>query len=429
MRHRFRAIVAISALVAMASCTSDPSSESRSKPSTSTPPPATSQLPDPQDGSTSPAPDEPSGTPDETLEVPRPLSLQAVMAKDYRGGRLVIIRRVGDYGSYTRSEIRYRSDGVWVTAILNRPKGRGPFPAMVLNHGYIEPSIYVTGQGLAREQDALARAGYVVLHTDYRGHAGSGPVSEIDRETRLGYTEDVITAVLTIKRLRYVDAERVGMLGRSMGGGITYNALVAKPGLVDAAVVYAPVSSRFVDNLNRWTRPERPDVAARLFARIGSPSTNKDVYRDLSARSFFDRVSEPLLLHHGTADESCPLDWSRATYAALRASGAQARLIIYPGEPHSFVAELAAVDGRHLALPRAPTLTDLLRLAVRFGTGRSQVRRDGARSCGPVRVRANERLRAASDQDRSATSSQPRLLAHAAKRPRWSSAWTGPWDL
>ena len=46
----------------------------------------------------------------------------------------------------------------------------------MLNHGYIEPSIYVTGQGLAREQDALARAGFVVLHTDYRGHAASDPV-------------------------------------------------------------------------------------------------------------------------------------------------------------------------------------------------------------------------------------------------------------
>ena len=48
----------------------------------------------------------------------------------------------------------------------------------MLNHGYIEPSVYVTGQGLMREQDYLARAGFVVLHTDYRGHAGSDPASE-----------------------------------------------------------------------------------------------------------------------------------------------------------------------------------------------------------------------------------------------------------
>ena len=75
------------------------------------------------------------------------------------------------------------------------PTGTGPFPAVVLNHGYIEPSVYVTGQGLMREQDYLARAGFVVLHTDYRGHAASDPAGDRDRETRLGYTRDAINAV------------------------------------------------------------------------------------------------------------------------------------------------------------------------------------------------------------------------------------------
>ena len=55
----------------------------------------------------------------------------------------------------------------------------------MLNHGYIEPSIYVTGQGLAREQDYLACHGFVVLHTDYRGHAASDPALPVERETRL----------------------------------------------------------------------------------------------------------------------------------------------------------------------------------------------------------------------------------------------------
>ena len=91
----------------------------------------------------------------------------------------------------------------------------------MLNHGYIEPSIYVTGQGLMREQDYLARAGFVVLHTDYRGHAASDPASDRAIESRLGYTRDTINAVESVKKLRYVDPEKVAMLGRSMGGGVT----------------------------------------------------------------------------------------------------------------------------------------------------------------------------------------------------------------
>ena len=207
---------------------------------------------------------------------------------------------------------------------------------MVLNHGYIEPSIYVTGQGLMREQDYLARAGFVVLHTDYRGHAASDPASAQSRETRLGYTRDTINAVESVKRLRYVDPDRVAMLGRSMGGGVTYNALVVKPGLVRAAVVFAPVSSDFVDNFNRWTVRERPEAAAAAYRRYGTPTQDPDFYRGLSARSHFGRITEPVLIHHGTDDESCPVRWSRTSQRLLLRAGVDSRLEIYQGEHHAF---------------------------------------------------------------------------------------------
>ena len=222
--------------------------------------------------------------------------------------------------AYTRHEVTYPSGDVTVSGVLLRPRGRGPFPAVVLNHGYIEPSIYVTGQGLMREQDYLARAGFVVLHTDYRGHAGSDPASDRSRETRLGYTRDTINAVQAVKKERYVDPDRVAMLGRSMGGGVTYNALVAKPGLVKAAVVFAPVSSDFVDNFNRWTVAERPDAAAATYRRYGTPQQEPEFYRGLSARTYFDRITEPVLIHHGTLDDSCPIAWSRDDPAAAAAS-------------------------------------------------------------------------------------------------------------
>ena len=50
------------------------------------------------------------------------------MAKEYTSSRVRIVRQVGDFGAYTRSEIRYRSDDGWVTGILNRPKGAGRSP-------------------------------------------------------------------------------------------------------------------------------------------------------------------------------------------------------------------------------------------------------------------------------------------------------------
>jgi dipeptidyl aminopeptidase/acylaminoacyl peptidase len=196
---------------------------------------------------------------------------------------------------------------------------------------------------MRREQDWLARAGYVVLHTDYRNHAFSSQDPSSEREMRLGYTVDTINAVHALRRtsLAPIDDERVGLVGRSMGGGVVYNVLVAQPGLVDAAVVFAPVSSRTADNFDRWIRddPGRSALSDFILRKYGEPRDNPRFWRQVSPRTYFDRITEPLMIHHGTADESCPLRWTRATKRALDEVGADSRLHVYPGEPHAFVAD------------------------------------------------------------------------------------------
>jgi len=259
------------------------------------------------------------------------------MTKKYDGRDLRLGRVLARTDAYTRYFVTYASGSLRISGIMNVPTGPGPYPVLVLNHGHIDPAIYTNGRGLAREQDYLARRGYVVLHTDYRNHAQSSDDARSELNLRLGYTEDVINAVLAIKqsRLPYLDRERIGLLGRSMGGGITYNVLVAQPGLVKAAVVYAPVSSDAVDNFNRWTRPNS-SLATAIIRAYGAPERNPGFWRNLSAVNFFDRVTEPILIHHGTADESCPIAWSRETLAALKKAGKNATMYTYPGEQHAF---------------------------------------------------------------------------------------------
>lgn len=262
------------------------------------------------------------------------------MQKRYDGRDLRPGRVLARNDAYTRYFATYKSGALTISGILNVPTGRGPFPVLVLGHGYIDPAIYTNGRGLAREQDYLARNGFVVLHTDYRNHAQSSDDPRAETQMRLGYTEDVINAVHAIKRssLPYLDKNRVGLLGRSMGGGIAYNALVAQPGLVDAAVVYAPVSSDAVDNFNRWIRNDsgRRGLAGGIIRTYGAPERNPAFWRNLSAVNFFERVTEPILIQHGTADESCPIAWSRETLAALRQAGKNATMYTYPGEHHAF---------------------------------------------------------------------------------------------
>lgn len=305
--------------------TADPSP--RATPSSSAPP---------SSGPTQPP------TPTEQVETLPPAtdtpSLANLMRAKFDGRGLRVLRTEVRTDAYTRQQVTYRSNGTVVSGVLLRPRGRGPFPAVVLNHGYIEPSAYVTGQGMAREQDWLARAGFVVLHTDYRGHAAGDPAGDLERELRLAYARDSINAVLALEKLPYVDADKTAMVGRSMGGGVTLNALVAAPGVVDAAVIYASVSSRFLDNLQHFTLPNRPEAVAALSDRFGTPQEEPAFYRGLSSRTYFDRITEPVLIHHGAVDGTCPPRWSRTTQRLLERAGVDSSLVEYAGEDHTFYA-------------------------------------------------------------------------------------------
>lgn len=327
---RIRVAVAVTALLLAGCAAGDPADPAPTpEPARTTEPPLPTTAPTP--------------APTPTPTPPHPVSLPALMQQRYDGGdlRLGEVLETGD--GYTRYAVTYRSAGLTISGILNLPDGAGPHPVLVLAHGYIDPDVYTTGRGLRREQDHLARQGYAVLHTDYRNHAGSDddPANEV--RLRLGYTEDVVNAVLAVKAASHVpqlDGERVGLLGRSMGGGVALNALVVQPGLVDAAVVYASVSSNAVENFDRWTRgqPGAEELTNEIVAAYGAPEENPAFWRDVSPATFFDRVTEPVLIHHGTADDTCPLQWAYDTDAALRAAGKDVTLQLYDGEPHAFEA-------------------------------------------------------------------------------------------
>lgn len=286
--------------------------------------------------STSPASvtESPSVAVDETVN---PISLTALSQKEFVGKDLKLEKVLGENSKFTRYFIKYKSGEFTISGIMNVPKGEGPFPTLVLAHGYIDPAIYTTGRGLAREQKYLAERGYVVLHTDYRNHAESDDDPDNDFNLRLGYTEDVINAALALKNseFTFVDKERIGLLGRSMGGGIAFNSMVVKPGIFDAYVAFAPVSANVIDNYNRWTRMNF-DIVEEIDKRFGLPEDNPEFWQGISAINYFDKATEPLLILHGTEDETCDIKWSEATVKALQNAGKSVEFIQYEGERHAF---------------------------------------------------------------------------------------------
>ena len=277
------------------------------------------------------------GVPASATTTELPLSLPQFWEQSFTGSQLKLGKTLSRTSAYTEYAVSYRSDGLKITGTLHLPKGKGPFPVVILAHGYIDPAVYRSGQGLSREQEYLARRGFIALHTDYRNHAGSDDDPNLMRGIRLGYTADVINAAKAVRAANYafLDKERISLLGRSMGGGIGYNALVSTPGLFDSAVLFAAVSSQAAENTNRWLRND-PVIRKEIFSKYGSPESNPAFWNGLSAFAHFERVADPILVLHGTADDTCPIRWADQAVKRLRALNKDVTYVTYRGAGHTF---------------------------------------------------------------------------------------------
>lgn len=242
--------------------------------------------------------------------------------------------------SFDRWAVSYRSAGLRITGTLAIPRAAGPaaaVPLVVVAHGFASPGSYLRGAGLVTVEDGLARAGFAVLHPDYRNYGGSSIERGAAPPHPGGYPVDLLDAVVALRRARLpgIDLHRVVLLGRSMGGGVALQAAVARPGWFRALALYSPVSSLAGDDLHRWA-PAGSALRRRVVAAYGTPATRPATWRAASVRTYLGRLQMPVQIAHGTADRTCPYRWSVATAAAMRADGVAVHLVPYPGEGHGF---------------------------------------------------------------------------------------------
>lgn len=267
------------------------------------------------------------------------------------GDDLVFERILQSTNAYTRYQISYLSDGLRISGIMNIPTGSWSFPLVILNHGYIDPAVYTNGRGLKREQDYLARQWFAVVHTDYRNHAFSDTdedllTNEQHLRTRR-YGSDSVNAIVAVQKaveswtteLRSVQADRVWMMGHSMGGGVTMYALVSHPEIVDAAVLYAPVHSNEYYNFNRWLKQRLDTTWYTLLQDRLWDLDSIETFATFSPETYFDRIAAPIQIYFWTADESCPVERWHDIRDVLLKNNKDVELIEYIWEKHEFTRE------------------------------------------------------------------------------------------
>lgn len=240
--------------------------------------------------------------------------------------------------SWTKYAVSYRSDGLRVTGALTLPHNPHGAPLIVSLHGFRPPGHYLLGTGLQREERRLADDGFAIFHPDYRNYGGSQATSGKAVARPLGYPSDVINGIVALRRVHLagIDLTRMGLLGRSMGGGVALQVAEARPTWFKALLLYSPVSSSAALDFARFTE-HSPGLQGRVERAFGTPATRPAFWHDASSASYLSRIRVPSIeIHHGLADRVCPESWSVDTAAALRAAGKNVRLYTYAGEPHRF---------------------------------------------------------------------------------------------
>ncbi len=239
---------------------------------------------------------EPTQTPQATLPPPpltltadpyAALTIDALAARDYGGGLLEIVDTLEITDGFTRYLIKYPSDGLDIYGFMNVPNEGDNFPVALVLHGYIDPDAYDVVPYTRRYADALAEAGYFVIHPNFRNYppSDSGP-----DPFRIGYATDVLNLIAVIREqsqdplgtLRRADADNIHLWGHSMGGGVTLRVLaVNRAPYLKAAVLYGSMSGDEALNYGRiraWTNSRERVIragraagdAARHFAHRAS---------------------------------------------------------------------------------------------------------------------------------------------------------------
>src|SRR5215213_8335865 len=135
--------------------------------------------------------------PAKAVTVDEPLQIDSMRAREYPGSDIVIEAILDPGVNYSRYYVSYLSEGLKIYALMTVPTGEKPdtgWPVIIFNHGYIPPDVYRTTERYVAYMDQIARDGYIVFKSDYRGHDRSEGTGG-GGYTRPNYVIDVLNAV------------------------------------------------------------------------------------------------------------------------------------------------------------------------------------------------------------------------------------------
>lgn len=238
-----------------------------------------------------------------------------------------IISTMGDfpepgYGyldSLQISKIVYESDGLEVEGYIVMPKHIDKVPVVIFNRGGNRDYSNIDKQMLLDWIMTIARHGFAVFASQYRDADEFGGAD----------INDVLNLIVLAKNYPGVDSTRLGMVGWSRGGLMTYLVLTMTDEIDCAILGGAPTDMR------QMVR-ERPAIGKLLQKLIPDYERNTD--EELQKRSpvlWAEQLNKTeLLIMHGSFDQRVNASHATSMSQKLKAIEYNHTLLIYENDDH-----------------------------------------------------------------------------------------------
>ncbi|TSC85766.1 MAG: peptidase [Microgenomates group bacterium Gr01-1014_16] len=226
-------------------------------------------------------------------------------------------------------KFHFDSDGKNVTGLAHIPEGCGRCPVIAQFRGYAEVGGYESGYGTRHSAEAFAKAGFISLAPDFLGYGESASPSANIFEARF---ETYTTALNLLSGIeKWEKTKSIGVWGHSNGGQIALTVLEISQKEYPT-VVWASVSAPFPYSILYYT-DDGDKLLRRELAKF-----EEDYDADLfSLTNYLDRITAPVLVQQGSADESVPQKWSDNLYKKIQDSRSNIQYVVYPGADHNLM--------------------------------------------------------------------------------------------
>jgi dipeptidyl aminopeptidase/acylaminoacyl peptidase len=221
--------------------------------------------------------------------------------------------------------IVYMSDGLRIAGFIVAPRdaSKRPRPLLIFNRGGTRGFGQLVFANLV-EFALWAQRGFFVIASQYRG----GPGSEGNDEFGGADVDDVMNLFAAARSHGGVDPRNTFMLGVSRGGLMTYLALSRGAIVNAAAVIGAPTDL----SLEADRRPEMRTLYRELMPDFEQRSG--ELLHERCVLEFADRLTTPLLILHGGADDRVGPEQSLALAQRLQQLGQPYELVVYAADDH-----------------------------------------------------------------------------------------------